>query len=280
MGKKCLVLFSNGLDSRLVVKLMQKDFEVIALYFKLPFAKDSLKEIEKFCKEQKVKLKVLNCCEGKLLREYLEILMKAKFGRGAGFNPCIDCKIFMLNKAKEFANKKNIDVIATGEVEGQRPMSQTPKAIKIISDNTNLDVLHPLEDLGIKGRNRKKQMNLAQNYDIDYPTPAGGCLLCEKKLKKRFKVLIKNNLIDKNTLKLTNIGRHFFIKGCWFVVARNEEECEVINSFKKNFIIGSKGKPSVYFSEKKGEKFAEELQKIYRTGASDNERENFEGVKL
>ncbi len=297
MDKKCLVLFSNGLDSRLVVKLIQdKGFDVIAVYFRLPFAKDSLEEVKKFCKREKVEIKLFDCCRGKLLKDYLGILDKAQFGRGAGFNPCIDCKIFMLKKAKEFAKKKNIDKIFTGEVEGQRPMSQTSKSMKTIEGKIGFKIIRVLDELGIKGRTRKKQMQLAEKYNIDYPSPAGGCLLCERRLKNRFKVLIKNNLINENTLKITNIGRHFYVEipkgisnsriikhknkinkkeGCWFVVARNKEECLVINSFN-NSIKDSKGNPSVYFSKKKVRKFAEELQKIYRTGASDKERRKFQ----
>jgi len=280
MKQKCAVLFSNGLDSRLAVKIMkEKNFEVLAFYFNLPFGKKILGDVKKFCLQEKVKLKIFDCCKGKLLKEYLEVLKNSKYGRGAGFNCCIDCKIFMFHKAREFAEDKNIKLIATGGILGQRPMSQTSKSLKIIDKETGINIFRPLVGLGISGRTRKKQIELAKKYKINYPTPAGGCLLCEKQLKKRFEVLIKNDLIDGKNLKLANIGRHFFRNNCWFVVGRNEKENKIIRGFKENFVEDKKGKPAVYFNNK-GKKFAEELQKTYRTGASEKERRKFEEVKL
>lgn len=279
--KKCVVLFSGGLDSRLVVKIMQeRGFEVSALHFKLPFGCGCCDFgcNFKFTQMSSVKFEIFDAGKGKLLKEYLEILKRAKHGRGKGYNPCKDCKIWMFKKAKGYADKKKIKVIATGEVLDQRPMSQTKKAIKIIDDEIGFELTRPLIELGISGRNRKKQMALAKKYKIKYPTSGGGCLLCEKVLKEKFKVLIKNNLINGKTLPLVNIGRHFFIDNCWFVVSRNEKEGEVIEKFNTlpsrserkgtsgNFIEGVSGKPSVYFNKKKGKKFAEELQEDYSKG--------------
>ncbi|MFH1801789.1 MAG: 7-cyano-7-deazaguanine synthase [archaeon] len=265
--KKCIVLFSGGLDSRLAVKIMQeRGFEVFAVYFKLPFSKNSESEVENFSKKQKIKFDVFDCTKGKLLKEYLEVLKKTKYGRGAGFNPCVDCKIFMFRKAGEFAKKKEIIFLATGEVEGQRPMSQTARAMKIINRETGVQLIRPLTEIGISGRSRKKQIELAEKFKINYPSPAGGCLLCEKELKKRFEILVGKNLINEKTLPLVNIGRHFFIKNCWFVVGRNEEENEVIEESKGNFIESEKGKPAVYYSKKNRKSFAEELQKDYMKG--------------
>ena len=105
--EKCIVMFSGGLDSRLVLKLMQKKrYAVTALYFKLPFSKNVEKDIRKFCKKQKAKLKVLDYTKGKLLKSYIKMLKKPKYGRGVGFNPCIDCRLFMFQNAKKYANKK------------------------------------------------------------------------------------------------------------------------------------------------------------------------------
>lgn len=269
MKSKCVVLFSGGLDSRLVAKIMQeRNFDIIALHFKLPFSKDVIKEVKDFCKKEKIKLRIFDFCKGKLLKDYLRILKNAKFGRGAGFNCCVDCKIFMFRKAKEFADKKEIQFVATGEVDGQRPMSQTAKSLNIIKEKSNLSdkLLRPLNEIGISGRNRKKQIELAKKFRISYPYPAGGCLLCEKALKKRFDILIKNNLINYKTLKLVNIGRHFFKDNCWFVVARNEKECVIIEKSKGNFVKGKKGKPAVYFSKKSGKDFAEKLQEDFGKG--------------
>jgi len=267
MEKKCVVLFSGGLDSRLVVKIMQeKGFEIIALHFNLPFGCGCCDFgcNFKFTQISRVKFKIFDCTKGKLLEEYLEILKKGEHGRGKGYNPCRDCKIFMFKKAKEFSDGKKIKIIATGEVLNQRPMSQTIKAMKIIDEKIGFKLTRPLIELGISGRKREKQIELAKRYKIKYPSPAGGCLLCEKAIKKRFEILIKNNLINEKTLPLVNIGRHFFNKSCWFVVGRIEKENQIIEKF--NCVKSAKGKPAVYFSKKKEEKFARELQEDFKTG--------------
>lgn len=82
MKQKSLVLLSNGLDSRLAVKIMQGHGDVIGFFVKLPFSKDVEKEIHDFCKEQSVKLKIVDCTKGKLLQEYLGVVRNPKFGRG------------------------------------------------------------------------------------------------------------------------------------------------------------------------------------------------------
>ena len=198
--KKCIVMLSGGLDSRLVVKLMKEKGKVVAVFFKLPFAKDNEKEVNDFLKEQKVELKFFDCTRGRLLKEYLDVIKNAKFGRGAGVNPCIDCKIFMFKKAREFADKNKIEVVTTGEVEGQRPMSQMKKSLKLIEEKSGLKgrLIRPLSELGILGRRRDKQIALAKKFKIFYPSPAGGCVLCEKELKKRFgESKVVTDILDK-----------------------------------------------------------------------------------
>jgi len=255
---KALVLYSGGLDSRLVVKLLQEqEFDVEALHFKLPFDCNFGKNIV----FDKIKFSIFDCTKGDLLKEYLDVLKHPKYGVGVGINPCKDCKIFMFKKAKEYADKKGINVLATGEVVGQRPMSQTKKAMRIIDDEIGFKIKRPLIELGISGRQRVKQIELAKKYGIRYPNPSGGCLLCEKELKKRFKILIDNDLINEKTLLLGMIGRHFFIENNWFVVARDEKESLIVEKFK-NSIQSGKGKPAVYFSDNKEK--AIELQKAHQ----------------
>lgn len=269
MKQKCLVLFSGGLDSRLAVKIMQeRGFEVLAVHFNLPFGCGCCNFgcNFKFAQMSGVKFEIFDVTKRRLLKEYLQVLKKGKHGRGAGYNPCKDCKIWMFKKAKKYADKKRIKIIATGEVLGQRPMSQTAKAMKVIDKEIGFELTRPLIEKGISGRSRKKQMALAKRYRIKYPTPGGGCLLCEKALRKRFEVLIDKNLINEKTLLLVNIGRHFCKDNCWFVVARDAKECEVIEKFKGNFVKGMKGKPSVYFDKKSGREFAKKLQEDYKTG--------------
>jgi tRNA-uridine 2-sulfurtransferase len=266
MKKKCLVLYSGGLDSRVTLKLMQKEYgekNVEALHFLLPFGCNCADF--SFVREQGAKLKIFNCFRGKLFKEYMELLKSPKYGRGKGVNPCRDCKIFIFNKAKEYARERGIEIIATGEVPGQRPMSQTTNSSKIIDENLDFKLRRPLEELGIRGRRRIKQMELAKKFGISYPDASGGCLLCEKFLKKRFKFLIEENLINEKTLCLAKIGRHFSVEGFWFVVARDEPEGKIISLFE-NSLPGKKGVPAVYYNKKtkKAREIALELQDAYK----------------
>lgn len=274
--KTCIVLYSGGLDSRLAVKIMQEQgYEVEALHFNLPFGCGCCNFICNFGFTQKsdIKLTILDCTKGDLLREYLDVLKKPKHGVGTGANPCIDCRIFMFKKAKEYADKKGIEVIATGEVLGQRPMSQTKKTMEIIETEAEIKIKRPLIERGISGRRRVEQMKLAKKYRIKYPSSGGGCLLCEKDLRKRFRTLFKKELISEETLPLISIGRHFIIGKQWFVVGRNEKENLIIERFS-NSLKSSAGKPAVYFSG--NEIQAIELQKAYQ----ERKPEKFEGFKL
>jgi len=117
MKQKVIVMLSGGLDSRLAVKLMQeKGYDVLALHFKLPFGSGCCDEncSFNFAQMAGVKLKIFDCTRGKLLKEYLDVVRKPKYGRGSCMNPCIDCRIFMLKKAKKFADKNKINLIVTG----------------------------------------------------------------------------------------------------------------------------------------------------------------------
>jgi len=274
--KKALVLYSGGLDSRLVVRMLQEqNYKVEALYFALPFGCGccNLGCNFNFTQKEEVKMTIFDVTKEPLLSEYLDLLKKPKYGTGAGINPCIDCKIFMFKKAKEYADKHGHDIIATGEVPGQRPMSQTASAQRKIDEAIGFKLTRPLADAGFSGRSRKKQMALAEKYKIKYPSPGGGCFLCEKEPMNRLKTLLKNNLITEETLPLTMIGRHFYIEGIWFVVARNENECVILDKFNTT-LQGGPGKPAVYTSNKKGKQKASELQEAYSTGSEDREKFN------
>lgn len=260
--KKCLVLYSGGLDSRLVIKLMQKKgFKVTALHFILPF--NNTYSVDDFCKIQNCELITKDCRRGDLLKEYLDIIVNQKYGTGKGVNPCVDCKIWMFLTAKKFADKNNIRTIVSGEVLGQRPMSQIKSKRDLIDKQIEFEVLRPLDEFGCEGRQRIMQRKLAKEFQIKYPNPGGGCLLCEKILKKRFKFLFDNNLINGETLKLSKIGRHFIIDNNWFVVGRDEKEGEIIEKFK-NHLSGDHGTPDVYFNKRGCENVAKKLQEAYK----------------
>jgi len=305
--KKCIVMLSGGLDSRLAVKIMQEQgFEVIALFFKLPFGTGCCDEncSFSFSQMQNVKLNIFNCTKGKLLKEYLEVIKNPKYGRGAGFNPCVDCRIFMFKKAREFADKENIELVVTGEVLDERPMSQKKKPMKIIEEQSGLNgrLLRPLsakllpetysEKKGatdrdnlydIHGRKREKQINLAKKFNITYPTPAGGCMLCEKGLKKRFKILLNKDL-NENEIKLTEVGRHFVINDCWIVLGRNEKEnkiIELIGGKQGELIVPELIGPSAVIINTCNDKIkVNDLIKAYSKRGSLEDRKKFEKWKL
>ncbi len=223
--EKALVLLSGGLDSRLACKILQEKYQVTAIFFILPFTGGCCKDkfcVFSFCQKQGIKLEIVDCTKGELFQEYLEMLRKPKYGRGTALNPCKDCHIFMLKKAHEFAAKNKIKIIATGEVLDQRPLSQTPRALRLIDEELGFKVTRPLIELGIKGRQRKQQIALASKYNIDYPSPGGGCLLCEKEYCLKLKPVLYNQDLTYKDIQLLSIGRHFLDSK--IILGRNHSE--------------------------------------------------------
>jgi hypothetical protein len=299
------VLLSGGLDSLLVVKMMQEQgVDIFALYFKLPFSSNFENELKEFSHKHKFNLKVLDCTKGKLLEEYFEMIKRAKHGRGAGFNPCIDCRIFLFKKAKEFAEEKKLNFIVTGEVLDERPMSQKQKTMKLIDEEAGLKnmVLRPLSAklleetiaeknklvnrdvfFDIHGKRRIRQMEMAKKLDILYPSPAGGCLLCEKQLRKRFKFFFAEKELW-NYFYLLAIGRHFFMDGNWIILGRNERENEILEKVKGGFLITPDYTgPSVLAFGKIDNSLKKELDKMiksYSKKGSLGERKIFEQYKI
>lgn len=206
---KALALLSGGLDSTLAVKLMlDQGIYVEAINFVTPFClcRRSGCGAYEVAKRFNIPLKVVT-----VGLDYLRVVRKPKFGYGRGMNPCIDCRIFMLKKAKKYAKETGASFIFTGEVLDERPMSQHRKALEIIEKEAGLKgkILRPLSAkllpqteaeikgwvdrtklLGIRGRSRKKQIELAKKFGInDYPCPAGGCLLTYKEFANKLKEL-------------------------------------------------------------------------------------------
>ncbi len=306
--QKALVLYSGGLDSRLVVKIMlEQGFEVVALHFLLPFGCNCVvPENESFVKDLGAEFRVIDVTKKPLLDEYLDAVENAKFGYGAGYNPCADCKVWIFKKAKKMFDVENFDVFATGEVLGQRPMSQTNPKRKKIDEAVGFDILRPLsaknlpeteyEKNGlvdrnklyeIEGRRRVEQIELANKWNLEYPTPGGGCLLCEKVLEKRFRYLIENGIVNGNNLFLLKIGRHFVIDDVWFVVSRDGKEGDLIvdighlkSEVGYRILEGGKGLPEIFFNDVKGLENAKKLQAVYGKGVNEEERKKFDKFKL
>ncbi len=257
---KAVALLSGGLDSILATKLMlNQDVEVTAVNFISAFcscAKDNLGAPEA-AKQLGVPLKVIELGD-----EYLKIIRKPNHGYGKNMNPCIDCRIYMLKKAKKYAKEVSANFIFTGEVLDERPMSQHFNALKLVEEESGLKgkILRPLSArllpettierkglvdrkklLGIRGRSRKPQIKLAEEFNIRfYPSPAGGCFLtCQEyaeKLRDLFKHKKRCSMADAALLK---IGRHFRLGKNKIIVGRNETE--------NNILKAKKSKSDYYF---------------------------------
>ena len=253
--KKVVALLSGGLDSQLAIKMMQEQgFDVSAVAIKTPFCDFDCGrgcgfEIREKADDLNVNLKTVYLGD-----EYIEMLKHPKHGIGAGFNPCIDCRSMMFDAAKKHMEEIGAEFIISGEVLGQRPMSQHAPALRTIENESDLvgKIVRPLsaallpetdpekdglikrENLGmIRGRTRRGQLDMAKKYGIENPPNAGGgCLLTEPHFGIKAKDLFshtKNPTI--NDIDLLKIGRHFRLdEETKFIVGRNKDENEMIKA--------------------------------------------------
>jgi len=236
---KAIALISGGLDSALAARwVKEQGIEVMGLRFKIPFSLN----LSKSFFDLGIEIREINIDE-----DFLKILEKPRYGYGSQMNPCIDCKILMLSKAKELMHECSASFIITGEVLGQRPMSQNKQSLEIIAKRAGLEglVLRPLSAkllpetiperegwikqeklFSFSGRGRKAQVELARVLGIkEYHQPAGGCLLTDPEFSKRLRDLIAHEGLNGNNIELLKIGRHFRISSqAKLVVGRNEKE--------------------------------------------------------
>jgi len=256
MRTKALLLISGGLDSAVAAKVvLQQGIELEALNFVSPFCqcRKGCSDLAMLAGELGVKLHVAT-----LLEEYLDVVKNPKHGYGSNMNPCIDCRILMFRKAKARMGEIGASFVVTGEVLGQRPMSQHKEALAIIDKESGLEglVLRPLSArflpttkaekegwidrellLSIKGRSRKKQIELASTYRISgYSCPSGGCLLTDPGFTKRLRDLLTYCPDPSlNDIELLKVGRHFRLSAfAKLVVGRNREENEKLRRLCKN----------------------------------------------
>jgi tRNA U34 2-thiouridine synthase MnmA/TrmU len=255
---KAIALLSGGLDSTLAARLvLDQGINLEALNFMTVFCTCTNKEATCLASQKAVEtlgisLRVLNVSE-----EYLNVVRHPKHGYGSNMNPCIDCRIFMLKKAKAYMEESGGSFIITGEVLGQRPMSQRRDAMRLIEKEAELEglILRPLSAkflpvtiperegwidreklLNIQGRSRKPQMKLAEQFNIrDYPCPAGGCLLTDPGFSRRIRDLMDHHTdFSLNDVHLLKFGRHFRLSPkAKLVVGRNEEENQKIETFSQ-----------------------------------------------
>ena len=244
---KALALFSGGLDSTLAMKLIiDQGIEVTAVNIKTGFGstKDKYDHMKNMCDQIGAKLEILD-----VRKEYLdELLFNPKYGYGKNFNPCIDCHGFMYKHTGKLLKKYDASFMISGEVIGQRPMSQRKEALEIVSTLSEQDdgfILRPLcakllkktkpELLGwvkrdllldISGRGRNRQIELAKKYNLtNFESPGGGCLLTDPSFSNRLKEFIQNDQLEVDDINTLKVGRHLRLpNGAKLIIGRNEED--------------------------------------------------------
>ncbi|MBN1423173.1 hypothetical protein JXA88_01330 [Candidatus Fermentibacteria bacterium] len=253
---RALALLSGGLDSQLAVRVMQRQgIDVVGVHFFHRFNRPGdpgswpdtgttprgAGEVEQVaaCLGIEVVLRDFST-------EFLAFVNKPRHGRGKGFNPCVDCKITMLTLAKEMMDEHETMFVCTGEVLGQRPMTQVRHRMNFIAKQSGLGrlLLRPLSAqrmtptvaeergwvdrerlLALHGRGRKAQMALAAELGIaDYPQPAGGCFLTDGSVATRFFSWVDRlGSVGPRELMVFRMGRHFTLPGGSYVVAGRDE---------------------------------------------------------
>lgn len=254
-----IAMLSGGLDSTLAARLMiEQGLDVVGFNMTSPFCTCTPKNMG--CKSaaaetaKQLGIEIVIRAKGE---DYLDVIRNPKFGYGKGMNPCIDCRIYTFNKASKLMKKRNAHGLVTGEVLGQRPMSQRRDAMNIIDRETGLrgKILRPLSAqhmketdmekngivdraklLDISGRQRTRQMDMAKDWGLmGISCGTGGCLLTMESMKAKLKDLFeyreKTTLADIRRLKT---GRHFRLEdGVKVILGRNFMENEKLLQERK-----------------------------------------------
>ena len=243
---KAIALFSGGLDSTLAMKLIiDQGIDVLAININTGFGstKDRLEHMQNMCDQVGAELKIID-----IQSEFLqEVLFDPKHGYGKNFNPCIDCHAKMFAVAKRIMEAEGASFLVSGEVLGQRPMSQNKDALQTVLNESNCDglLLRPMsakllaptiaeqngwvdrEKLeGISGRSRDRQLELVKEIGLeDFESPGGGCLLTDENFAKKMYDFIKYDIFETRDIPLMKYGRHLRLSdGAKLVVGRNQEE--------------------------------------------------------
>jgi len=264
---KAIALFSGGLDSCLCIKIIQNmGIEVEAVNINTGFESNFKKEeyLKKTAKELGVKFTYIDARS-----QFLdEILFAPKYGYGKNFNPCIDCHANMINIAYNYMKEVGAKFIISGEVLGQRPMSQKldglhkmeklVKEAEIVVRPLSAKLLPPtLPEIkgwidrekmyGISGRERKIQIQLAEEFALqNYEAPAGGCLLTDRNFSNKLKDFIKTRKLEVDDIDVLKVGRHLVVNNKKVIISRNKDENPILKAYKgdkflKMFPIGIPG---------------------------------------
>ena len=270
--RKAVALISGGLDSLLAVKLVQEQgIYVEGINFYTGFCveghthairkKDQSKPKRNnalwSAEQLGIKLHIID-----IIEEYKDIVFNPKYGYGANLNPCLDCKVFMVKKAREWMEENGFDFIITGEVVGQRPKSQRKETMPIIQKDSGIDgrLLRPLcaknlpetmpetegwvdreKLMGFSGRNRKPQIALAKQFGFeDFAQPAGGCcFLTDENYSVKLSDLWKSRgekTYELDDIMLLKVGRHIRPENNYkVIIAREEGETKYLQGYKKQY---------------------------------------------
>lgn len=253
---KALSLFSGGLDSILATRLiMEQGIEVEAVQFVTPFFNYAILDDIDGHKDRMRARYGINVLVEDISKGYLQLLHNPVHGFGKNFNPCIDCKIMMLTRAKAMLLERGGSFLITGEVLGQRPMSQRRDTMNVIErdSGTRSILLRPLcaqlmtetepekkgwvdrsKLLRMSGRGRSAQIALAAQYNItDFPAPAGGCILADPILSRRISSLYSREPmlqtvdITVGDINMLLMGRQLVLPGGgWLILGRDEKDNE------------------------------------------------------
>lgn len=256
---KAIALISGGLDSLLAASCVSRQgIEIIPIHFKIPFChydKSRVAATDNLAQRIKDALN-LSLLQVDICEDFLKMLERPHHGFGSNMNPCIDCKILMLTKAKALMNEMGASFVITGEVLGQRPMSQHRLALEIIERKSGLEglLLRPLTAQRLKetvperegwinrgalldfsGRTRRPQIKLADSFNLkNYPNASGGCLLTDPGFAKRLKDLINHREVSDDSIELLRWGRHFRLgPEAKLIVGRNEKENNALEASAK-----------------------------------------------
>jgi len=270
--RKAAALISGGLDSLLAAKVVQdQGIHVAGINFYTGFCveghthairkKDKAKPKRNnalwVAEQLGIKLHIID-----IIEEYKDVVINPKHGYGANLNPCLDCKIFMVHKAKQWIEENGFDFIITGEVIGQRPMSQRKDTMPVIAKQSGANelLLRPLcaknlppgkpelegwvdrEKLyGFEGRTRKPQMALAAEFGFDdYAQPAGGCcFLTDKQYSQKLADLWKaggSRNYELDDIMLLKVGRHLRPRPHFkMIIAREDGENKFLHGYRKQY---------------------------------------------
>ncbi|MBL4730741.1 MAG: 7-cyano-7-deazaguanine synthase [Sulfurimonas sp.] len=253
---KAVALFSGGLDSTLAMKMIiDQGIDVLAVNISTGFGstKDRREHMQNMCNQVGAELRIVDIQD-----EYLQdVLFDPKHGYGKNFNPCIDCHAKMFAVAKRIMEAEGASFLLSGEVMGQRPMSQNKDALQTVLDESNCDglLLRPMSALrlaptiaeekgwvdrskleGITGRSRERQLELAKEIGLeDFESPGGGCLLTDANFAKKMFDFIKYDKFEVKDIPVMKFGRHLRLKDeAKLVVGRNKEENEHLQNIEND----------------------------------------------